>query len=418
MADSLVGKAVLTVNLSSNNVQISNFGSNSFQITNTGQKTIAQVEIDVTNALYPDSVFDPFGLAGDTASKPLQIDTNGNTGVVAPSNASYIGVGGRDGFEGIRLVFNPSVNGGFQPGETLGFSVDMDPNSVAGTNKSQLDGGSSPSWDVGGVSGAELIGSTFTVTFTDGTTATGQLQGAGNQGGSKGIAAQDSPNLAVTLSVNGLNPGSIGTYGSSGPSVIINGPAGKTARVVLTKGFIQPVNPYAAFLQTQLDTLAAANFPANNAVEFQTVNIQLTGANQNISNLFNFSNVAAYNFVGEDKLPLGFVASVIDPSNSDLPLGPVTQPIYLKFSSQSAPPNQVSILSTQPAAEPSANGLFTVSLSAPSAVNTVISYSVSGTATASSDYAALSGTVTIPAGQLSATIPVSVLDDALVEGSE
>ncbi|PSN19110.1 hypothetical protein C7271_09010 [filamentous cyanobacterium CCP5] len=410
----LVGKAVLSINLSSNNVQISNFGSNSFQLTNTGQKTIAQVDIDVTHALYPDSVFDPFGLAGDAVSKPLLIDTNGNTGVVAPSNASYIGPGGTKGYEGLRLTFNPTVNGGFQSGETLGFSIDMDPNSVAGTSKSLLDAGSSPAWDVGGVSGAELIGSSFTVTFTDGTQATGQLQGAGNQGGSKGLAAQDSPNLAVALTVNGLGAGGIGTYTAGGPSVIINGPAGKTARVVLTKGFIQPVNPYAAFLANQLNTLAAADFPANNAVEFQTVNVVLTGGNQNISNLFNFTGVQNYNFTGEDKLPLGFVASVIDPANNDLPLGPVTQPIYLEF----AQGNVVAIATTQNAAEPNSNGQFTVSLTQAVATNTVISYTVSGTATAGSDYTALNGTVTIPAGQVSATLPVSVLNDPLVEGNE
>jgi VCBS repeat-containing protein len=338
--NAIVGKATLEVTVNSNNVQISNFGSNSFLINNTGDKDIAQVSIDVTDAFYPDTVFDPFGLAGDTVSKALTINTDGGTGVVTPDSSSYIGVGGAAGFEGIQLLFDESVNGGFNPGETIGFSVDMDPNSVAGTNKADLDGGSSPSWDVGGVSGAELIGSTFTVTFTDGTTATGQLQGANNQGGSKGLASQDSPNQAVSLTVNGLGEGGIGTYNSGGPSVIINGPASQTARVVLTKGFIQPVDPYAQFLEDQLNTLAATNFPANNAVEFQTVDVVLTGGNQDISGNFDFSGVANYNFsadpalpfsLDEDKLPFGFVASVIDPANNNLPIGPVTQPIYLEF---------------------------------------------------------------------------------------
>jgi len=64
------------------------------------------------------------------------------------------------------------------------------------------------------------------------------------------------------------------------------------------------------------------------------------------------------------------------------------------------------------------NGAFTVSLSAPTATATVISYSVSGSATSSVDFAALSGSVTIPAGSTSATIDVPVLDDNVVEGSE
>ena len=330
----MFGEAILKITFDSNNVKSSNFGSNSFQITNTGEKTIAQIDINVSNALYPDAVFDPFGEAGDTKSKPLTIDTNGGTGVVTPSNASYIGVGGTAGYEAIQLVFEEDNNNGFEPGETIGFSVDMDPNSLAGTNKSQLDAGTNPSWDAGGVSGAELIGSTFTVTFTDNTTATGQLQGTKNQAGSQALASQDAPNLSVSLTVNGLDAGGVGTYDANGPSVIINGPAGQTARVVLTKGFIQPVTPYAQFLQDQLDLLATSDFPANNAVEFQTVDVLLTGGAQDISNLFDFSGVPNFNFEGEDQLPLGFVASIIDPAKEDLPIGPVTQPIYLEFQKQ------------------------------------------------------------------------------------
>ncbi len=344
----LTGAAVLTITANKSNVQISNFGNNSFKITNEGDKKIASVNIDVTNALYSDSVFDPFGLAGDTTSKALTINTNGGTGVLSPNTYNpYVGTGGASGYKGLNLIFDEAVNGGFESGETIGFAIDMDPNSVAGTNKGDLDGGSSPSWDVGGVSGAELIGSTFTVTFTDGSTATGQLQGDGSQGGSQALAAQSLTNQSIVLTVNGLSEGSIGTYDASGPSVIVNGPAGQIARVVLTKGFIQPVTPYASFLEDQLNILAASDFPANNAVEFQTVDVVLTGADQDISGLFNFSGVPIYNFAGEDQLPLGFVASIIDsdqadlpvgiePNQNDLPIGAVTQPIYLQFDDGSA----------------------------------------------------------------------------------
>ena len=80
---------------------------------------------------------------------------------------------------------------------------------------------------------------------------------------------------------------------------------------------------------------------------------------------------------------------------------------------------QVSILANDAAAgEPANNGQFTVSLSAPSSTDTVISYTVGGTATAGADYTALTGSVTILAGQLSALIDVTVLNDILVEGNE
>lgn len=328
------GSAVLKITPNNDDVQVSNFGINSFTVHNTGSKSIARVEIDVSSALYSDTVFDPFGLAGDSVSKALTINTNGSTGVTQPTSSSYIGIGGTAGYEGIRLLFDSFTNGGFNPGETVGFSIDMDPNSIRGTKKRPLDGGTSPKWDVGGVSGAELIGSAFTVTFTDGTTAIGYLQGDNSQAGAQALASQDHegiPSLPVSLTVNGLAAGGSGFYGSSGPKVIVNGPAGKTARIVMTKGLIQPTTPYATFLQSQLAELAALQFPANNAVEFQTKDVLLTGSNQDISNFFDVSNVANYNFTGEDQVPLGFVASIIDPGNESLPIGTVTQPIYLSF---------------------------------------------------------------------------------------
>ncbi len=339
------GEATLSITADSDNIQASNFGSNSFQIANSGDKKIVAVNIDVTNALYPDTVFDPFGVAGDTLGKQLTIDTNGNTGVVIAPEDYYIGAGGTAGFEVVQLEFDENVDGGFEPGETLGFSVDMDPNSIAGAEKTPLDAGSNPAWDVGGVSGAELIGSTFTVTFDDGTTASGQLQGTNNQAGSQALASQNTTDVPVTLTVNNLTGGGVGTYNNeNNPVVTINGTAGQTARVVLTKGFIQPVSlepfingtpaqqEFAPMLQSQLDDLSSSAFPANNAVEFQTVDVVLTGEDQDISDLFDFSGVSALDFDGEEQLPLGFVASAINPNNNNLPIGSVSEPIYLQFS--------------------------------------------------------------------------------------
>ena len=53
-----------------------------------------------------------------------------------------------------------------------------------------------------------------------------------------------------------------------------------------------------------------------------------------------------------------------------------------------------------------------------SKVDTVITYTLSGTATAGKDYTAPSGTVTIPAGETSATVSIAILDDELSEGAE
>ncbi len=70
------------------------------------------------------------------------------------------------------------------------------------------------------------------------------------------------------------------------------------------------------------------------------------------------------------------------------------------------------------AAEPNDDGQFTVSISQLSDKDTVVSYTVTGTATAGDDYITLPGTVTILAGQTSATIDLTVIDSALLEDAE
>ena len=64
------------------------------------------------------------------------------------------------------------------------------------------------------------------------------------------------------------------------------------------------------------------------------------------------------------------------------------------------------------------NGSFRVTQTAASSTDTVVNYTIGGTATSGSDFTALSGTVTILAGQTTADIVVPVLNDAIVEGTE
>ena len=61
---------------------------------------------------------------------------------------------------------------------------------------------------------------------------------------------------------------------------------------------------------------------------------------------------------------------------------------------------------------------FTVTRTGSTAASLNVFYSVGGTAANGTDYTALPGSVTIPAGMSSATITVSVIDDTLVEGPE
>ena len=71
------------------------------------------------------------------------------------------------------------------------------------------------------------------------------------------------------------------------------------------------------------------------------------------------------------------------------------------------------------ASEPSNDDAqFTVSLSNPSDSPTTIAYTVSGSANSGTDFAPLSGMITLPAGVTSGTIDLSVIDDTIVEGNE
>ncbi len=83
-------------------------------------------------------------------------------------------------------------------------------------------------------------------------------------------------------------------------------------------------------------------------------------------------------------------------------------------------PPSVSIAATTNGVEGASptNGLFTVTQSAASGTDTDVSYTISGSADSGTDFTALSGTVRILQGQTTATIPVSVLNDATVEATE
>ncbi|EKD52328.1 MAG: Polymorphic membrane protein [uncultured bacterium] len=61
---------------------------------------------------------------------------------------------------------------------------------------------------------------------------------------------------------------------------------------------------------------------------------------------------------------------------------------------------------------------FKAVLSAVSGADVTVPYSVSGTATNGADYTITSQPVTIPAGQTSATITITILSDSIVEGNE
>ena len=342
------GSAVLEIMTGDNNIQSSNFGANSFEVTNTGDKKISAIFIDVSSALYQDSVFDPDGLGGDNAAKSWQINSAGGTGAFISGNGYFLpgvdpipnsgGSGGASngGFKGAMVKFDASSNGGFQNGEVVGFSGDMDPNSIAGMTKLSVDGSAILSWDVGGISGHELIGSLFTVLFDDGTTASGQLASDGSSAGSRALATQGAaPAAAPGIAVNGFQPGQNGTYGGTLPTITVTGTPGDKVQITMTKGFnpvVETDNGIADLVEARL---ARYDFKANNAFDAQT-KIVTIGADGTFdaSTLFDYddainNNVGSGTFPGDDVAQIGFVATKVQNGGAQLPIGPTTAPIYL-----------------------------------------------------------------------------------------
>ncbi len=77
----------------------------------------------------------------------------------------------------------------------------------------------------------------------------------------------------------------------------------------------------------------------------------------------------------------------------------------------------VTISAASQASEPGSNGSFTITLSPAPATPVNVNLSVSGTASAGADYTALPASVSVGSSG-TATVPVSVIDDAAIEGSE
>jgi subtilisin family serine protease len=85
-----------------------------------------------------------------------------------------------------------------------------------------------------------------------------------------------------------------------------------------------------------------------------------------------------------------------------------------------APSNQVTVTATTAQATEAGpqDGVFTISRTGSTSAPRTVLYTVTGTATAGSDYVALPGAVTIEAGSSTATVTVTPIDDGLYESDE
>ena len=194
----------------------------------TGAQQITKVVIDLDQAALTDRVFwDPAG-AGGSAGKGFTVD--GRTGTFTVTS-SYAGGTSTTGYDQLVLNF-----GGFDPGEEVRFSIDIDPASLIGFKQSVTSGS---------VTGVESSGAQFTVTYADGSTQTSEVFGAGGPGAGRALAQPDI-DAAPVLTFNGTSSGNF-PVSQATQQLAIEGEAGSTVRVLLLTGEMQNVPPSNVF---------------------------------------------------------------------------------------------------------------------------------------------------------------------------
>lgn len=185
----------------------STYTNGSIQITNGsfGGQYITRVELDLSDTVLPDIVFDPDGTAGDTTAKCF----TPNAGAAATGLIPYtdncsqpFSLPYQLGYLEVAADFSD-----FGPGETFTFSVDVDPTSVQGTP-------APGPGDSASVSGLELTGARFRVTFDDGSTLEGPLFPVGSSLGESSNVLEPAPPAAPLITVAGV----------SSPSVVTSSP--------------------------------------------------------------------------------------------------------------------------------------------------------------------------------------------------
>ena len=168
----------------------STFAPNSFKLTNSTEQNIVSVSLDISTAIFPDLVYDPNGTGGDSVAKDLEIDSDATAvGYVSRSFSPE-----RDGGHDIlSLQFND-----FGPGETVEFSIDVDPTSTKGAEQDR-------SKHYGSISGLELVGATAKVELADGTILEGQLSRIPNSDTGSQVTLTTDPGIAPTIAAVGFD---------------------------------------------------------------------------------------------------------------------------------------------------------------------------------------------------------------------
>lgn len=204
----------------------STYNSSSFQLENISQggEQLIELRIDLSSAIFPDMVFDPFGTAGDKVAKDVTVDLRQGLSFDGHSYEAPRD----DGFDILVLKFH-----NFDAGDRFWFSVDVDPTSIAGV-------GAPGPFETGSVGGLELVGATVTAIFKDGTVLTNDVWRMSNPGsggathsGAIAIMRAGLPERPAIL-ISGINSPAV--VSSAASTVRISGPPGRPFVLLVVEG--------------------------------------------------------------------------------------------------------------------------------------------------------------------------------------
>ena len=223
----------------------------------TGGQQLTSVTIDLSGSILTGMVYDPTGQAGDTVAKTFTID--GQVGSFTVVGATLGGGSDTAGYKTLTLQLQ-----NFNPGDTLSFSIDVDPHSIQGSQQQVGPDGTI----TGAVAGVELTGASTTFNF-GGTTLTNELFKQSTSVGGATVLAEAGLPSAPTVTVTGVS-GATGIVSSAQQTVNVSGPANGTVRVLVMEG--------GAFTQGASSTAPQLGpFQANSAVKVTPYDVALDG---------------------------------------------------------------------------------------------------------------------------------------------
>jgi len=353
-------------------ITASTYSGGSYQVTNTGETDITTLRVDLNETVLPDMVFDPFNTAGDDVGKEFTLDS----GDVTVENVEYAnfhnGENNSAGYDSLVVTLS-----GFEPSETMTFSIDNDPTSISSTGLG--------SQAAGPVSGLELAGGTVSVGADETDTYEATLVGDGSAGGSQATVLNDTDETKPAIAVDNVSLSSTtisdrhtaATVSDASQTVEVTGaPANADVTLLRIEGELN--------LTDVPEPYDLEDYEANKAVDVQyyPATTDSTGAATVNVTLTNSTATGGLNY---------FVAAVEEPDGDT---GPTSDYAVLELAEE--PENTAPTVDSITDKGASEGESLTVEVPASDADGDALNLSVSGPSFVSADDA--NGTITIAPG--------------------